>query len=420
MTEGDDQAIRIKSVAQLLGVLAEAAELEHGVMCCYFYSAFSLRTDPADGLKPEQLEAVRRWKGVLMDLAMEEMSHLALVSNLMIAIGVRPHFGRQNFPVPPGYHPADIRLGLAPFDLDALGHFIFLERPEGSDATDPAGFSDGPSYVRVGGAGRFFPHGEDYATIGELYHELARGFTVLAEDLGEATLFCGDRNAQVGPDIASLNGLITVGSLAEASQAIETIVTQGEGAQGDSENSHFARLVAIKRDYEALLSADPHFAPARPVASNPVMRRPVVQGSLVHIDDPQAAAILDGANAAYTLMLTCLVQAYGRPPGSDPAEKSVLVDSAIGVMGVVAALGTTLTRLPASPSLPSVNAGLTFEAPRALRPLLSGPSEWMILSYALHKLAEGIAKLPNVPEAAGLATRLSALSQTLRRSGAPA
>jgi len=321
--------------------------------------------------------------------------------------------------VPAGYHPADIRLALVPFDLDALDHFIFLERPEGSDVTDPARFSGGPSYVRVGGAGRFFPHGEDYATIGELYNELVRGFTFLAEDLGEVTLFCGDRSAQVGPDIASLNGLITVGSLAEASQAIETIITQGEGAPGDSENSHFSRLVAVRREYEALLTADPLFAPSRPVASNPVMRRPLAEGNLVHIDDPQAAAILDGANAAYTLMLACLVQAYGRPPGSAPAEKSVLMDAAIGVMSVVAALGTMLTRLPASPLRSGVNAGLTFEAPRALRPLLSGSSEWMILSYALRKLAEGIAKMPDVPDAAGLATRLSGLSQTLQHFGAP-
>lgn len=420
MTDTADDTIRIMTAAQLIAVLGEAAELEHGVMCCYFYAAFGLRTEPSDGLPAEQAAAVRRWRTVLLGLAIEEMSHLALVSNLMVSLGVRPHFGRQNFPVPPGYHPADIHLALAPFDRDALDHFIFLERPEGSDAADPARFGGGPHYTRGGGFGRFFPHGEDYATIGELYREVERGTTMLARTVGEAALFCGDREAQVGPDVASLPGLITVGNLAEAKQAIDTIIRQGEGAPGYSENSHFARLVGIRREYEAILAADAGFAPSRPVARNPVMRRPPAADGKVHIDDPRAAAILDGGNAAYTLMLCCLVQAYGRPPGSDPTEKAALLDAAIGVMDVVAALGTALTRLPASAAVPGVRAGLTFEAPRALRPLLSGPSEWRILSYALEKLAEGIAKLPDMADAAGLAGRLTALASTLAARGGAA
>jgi hypothetical protein len=68
--------------------------------------------------------------------------------------------------------------------------------------------------------------------------------------------------------------------------------------------------------------------------------------------------------------------------------------------------------------LPGVQAGLSFEAPRALRPLLYGPSEWHILSYALEKLADGIAKLPpDMVDAAGLAGRLSALAATLAARG---
>ena len=35
---------------ELLFLLGEAAELEHAVCCSYLFAAFSLRTDPADGL----------------------------------------------------------------------------------------------------------------------------------------------------------------------------------------------------------------------------------------------------------------------------------------------------------------------------------------------------------------------------------
>src|SRR5262245_29377317 len=35
---------------QLLHSLYEAAELEHDLMCTYLYAAFSIRTDPSDGI----------------------------------------------------------------------------------------------------------------------------------------------------------------------------------------------------------------------------------------------------------------------------------------------------------------------------------------------------------------------------------
>src|SRR6476469_8126576 len=104
--------IEVASVEQLLSILAEAAEIEHGLMCCYLYAAFGLKTDTADGLPPAQLAAVRRWRGAVMSVAIEEMGHLALVSNLLVALGARPHFVRQNFPVSPGYHPADFTVAL--------------------------------------------------------------------------------------------------------------------------------------------------------------------------------------------------------------------------------------------------------------------------------------------------------------------
>jgi hypothetical protein len=57
---------------------------------------------------------------------------------------VTPHFQRPNFPVVPGYHPAGVVVSLAPFDPATLDHFVFLERPEGVDAKDGAGFDPPP------------------------------------------------------------------------------------------------------------------------------------------------------------------------------------------------------------------------------------------------------------------------------------
>jgi hypothetical protein len=68
------------------------------------------------------------------------MLHLALVSNLMTAIGAAPVFGRPNFPQRSGYFPAGVQLDLLPFGEQALRHFLFLERPEGIELDDAAGF----------------------------------------------------------------------------------------------------------------------------------------------------------------------------------------------------------------------------------------------------------------------------------------
>ena len=59
------------------------------------------------------------------------MLHLALVHNLLSAIGAAPHLGRPNLPAPAHHYPAGVNLTLVPFGEAALRHFMFLERPEG-------------------------------------------------------------------------------------------------------------------------------------------------------------------------------------------------------------------------------------------------------------------------------------------------
>lgn len=405
-----EPTIEVASVEQLLSILAEAAEIEHGLMCCYLYAAFGLKTDPGDGLPPAQLAAVKRWRGAVMSVAIEEMGHLALVSNLLVALGARPHFVRQNFPVSPGYHPADFTVALAPFDRDTLDHFIFLERPEGSDLADAPGFPVGRRYARGSASARFTPAGQDYATVGHLYREISRALRQLASDLGETVLFCGHVGGQVGPDITSLPGLVVVTDLASALQAIDNIVEQGEGAPGHAEDSHFARFLAIRREYEALLAEDPDFVPSRPIARNPVMRRPPQPEGRVYVEDAGAATILDLGNALYNLMLRCLVQAYGRSDG-DVSAKAALVDAAVTIMGSVTRLGQVLTTKPVGPGHPGIQAGLTFATLRGLQPLLEGASEWRILSRRLEELSAGIRDVGSaLPGAEDIAASLEGLA----------
>ena len=86
-----------------LHALYEAAELEHNLMCTYLYAAFSLKDGgEADGLSAEETAAVKRWRRVLINVAVEEMGHLTAVWNITSALGGAPRFGRTNFPLDPG------------------------------------------------------------------------------------------------------------------------------------------------------------------------------------------------------------------------------------------------------------------------------------------------------------------------------
>src|ERR1051326_6838565 len=75
----------------LIYMLCEAAELEHGIMCQYLFAGFSLKQREDEGVSADVLEAVLRWRKMIAHVATEEMLHLALVQNLLSAIGAAPH-----------------------------------------------------------------------------------------------------------------------------------------------------------------------------------------------------------------------------------------------------------------------------------------------------------------------------------------
>ncbi|MGI4959524.1 MAG: ferritin-like domain-containing protein [Janthinobacterium lividum] len=55
--EVSGQAVVVGSREQLLHLLAEAAEIEHTLMCSYLYAAFSLKRAGEPGVLPAQGDA---------------------------------------------------------------------------------------------------------------------------------------------------------------------------------------------------------------------------------------------------------------------------------------------------------------------------------------------------------------------------
>src|SRR5438067_3361161 len=168
-----EAAFVIEHREALIYMLCEAAELEHGIMCQYLFAAFSLKQRTDEGLTEDQLQAVSRWRGVIAHVATEEMLHLALVHNLLSAVGAAPHLARPNLPAPAHHYPAGVNLTLVPFGEPALRHFMFLERPEGMELAGAEGI-DAPVHdaVPLMAEGDIVPQLQDFATVGHLYRSI--------------------------------------------------------------------------------------------------------------------------------------------------------------------------------------------------------------------------------------------------------
>lgn len=396
--------IQINNREQLLYTLSEASEIEHNLMCCYLYAAWSLKTEPDDDVEEPIRNELQRWQRSILRVAVDEMSHLALVANLMNAIGGSAHLHRPNFPIASGYHPAGLQVRLAPFNRSTLQHFIHLERPEGSIEPDGEDFPPPLDYRRGLNGLQLMPAAQDFATVGHLYHALEAGLRGLCSELGEKVLFCGDPKLQVGPDLVSLPGLITVTDLASACKAIETIVEQGEGSRVDSADSHFQRFIAIRTAYEALLKDKPGFSPAYPAAHNPVMRKPPDPRGRVWIQFDEPRAVLDLANAVYNHMLRCLAQGFG---DSDQSRKRVFLDGAIDLMFALDPLARELARMKAN-SEDTCNAGLSFATLRAY-PSIDPNVAQLTLAERVGQLKLGTAALPNTSRVKAALAALEAI-----------
>jgi hypothetical protein len=346
----------------LIYTLGKAAELEHLVMLQYLFAAFSLKQRADEGLTDEQVAAVGRWRKALLAIGSQEMLHMALVQNLLTAVGAAPRLARPNFPMSAYAYPAGVRIELVPFSEAALRHFAFLERPEGMDMDDAEGFAAVEQAVAFGhdGPDGIVPQLQEFDTIGQLYRSIQAGLEHLDAKLAAGRLFVGPANAQATEEHFRWPELVAVTDLATARQAIDTIVEQGEGARGEWRDAHFGRLLGILDEYLAMKAADPAFEPTRPVVAANV--RPQSAGVAVPlITDPGTTRAMDLLNVSYEVVLQLLAR-YFAHTDETPEQLQVLADVSVGLMySSVRTLGSIVTTLPVGPELPGATAGPGFE-----------------------------------------------------------
>jgi len=344
----------------LIYMLCQAAELEHGIMCQYLFAAFSLKQTADEGLTPDQVDAVTRWRTEVSHVAAQEMLHLALVHNLLSAVGGAPHMARPNLPQPADHYPAGVELALLPFGRPALEHFMFLERPEGMDLHDADGLAAVARARPLMSERDIVPHGQDFATVGHLYRSIEAGLAHLADRHSEQWLFIGPPRAQASTEHFHWPELVTVTDLASAQQAIDTILEQGEGPRGHWRNAHFGQFVKILDEYLDLTEADPSFDPVRPVIAANV-RPPERDVEVPLITDPVTARVADLFNVVYEVLLEIFERYFAHTEETD-AQLKILADAAVALMlRVISPLGNLITTLPAGPDYPGKNAGPSFE-----------------------------------------------------------
>jgi ferritin-like protein len=395
--------LTITTREELVYLLGEACEIEHGLMCEYLYAQFSLKRGLDEGLTPEQLGRIQAWEKTLIDVIKQEMLHLALATNILTAVGAAPHFERPNFPILSRWYPDRVQIALVPFGERALRHFMYLERPEGMALDDAEGFG-ALQHVRpltvddqplVG-------EPEDWATVGHLYRGIEAGLDHLCHRYGEAAVFIGPPRAQAVTDIFEWPELLAITDLASAQKAIEIIVEQGEGARGDWVKSHFGKFVGILEDVLAMQAADPTFEPARPVDPAYVRLPPDVESGIL-IEDRRTARVQDLNNAVYEVILQVLSRYYVHH-GETDAELDTLARTAKHLMNwTMRKLCPVLTSLPIGPAHPGRTAGPTLEVVRpAFFILPHRQAAWKILKERLEALGDAAADLAADPQLAAL------------------
>lgn len=224
---------RIDEVRRLLQA---ALELELFTIPPYLTALYSIR----EGSNAESAQ-------IIQGVVMEEMLHIALVANVLNAIGGTPRLStddgrglaRRAYPSTAPHVDLDVEVSLRRFSRPAIEVFQKIEEPETWDR-----FS-GPAFT----------------SIGQFYEFLLDRLIAACAELGEATVFTGDPARQIQRDQYYYGGggaVRPVLSLADAKDMLDQVAQQGEGRRtsnqsGDSERFGQPKDVAHYFRFEQIL-----------------------------------------------------------------------------------------------------------------------------------------------------------------------
>ncbi|PJC99853.1 iminophenyl-pyruvate dimer synthase VioB [Janthinobacterium sp. BJB1] len=335
----------IGSKAELIEELKKAIDLELSLMLQYLYAAYSI-PNYAQGAAlvragrwlPAELELAcggedrRRnsgTRGMLLEIAHEEMIHYLLVNNVLMALG-EPFYGgapvlgqqaRQRFGL-------DTEFALEPFSEHVLARFVRFEWPD---------------YIPT--------PGKSIATFYTAIRQALAGLPGLFENGGkrggEHHLFLKELTNRAYPGYQ-----LEVSDRDSALFAIDFVTEQGEGVAVDSPHfasSHFQRLRAVAGRFSG---CDKPFEPALPALKNPVLE---ARADCSVVTDQQARALMQLYQGCYELTFLLMAHHFAQQPlGS--LRRSRLMNASIDIMtGLLRPLSAALMNMPSG--VPGRHAG---------------------------------------------------------------
>ena len=276
------------------------------------------------------------------------MLHLAILANVLNAIGGQPEFDNPEFlPVYPDTLPMNIGgmlvVGLKKFSKELNREvFMKIEEPE-----TPLHFP-GP-FEMLGTT--------EFATIGAFYRALIEKITELGDGI-----FNGDPARQVIVDAGfPSQQLFAITNVETATRALRQVVREGEGTEtlpldDEGEPAHYYRFQEIDRGRR--LVADPTVAEGFSFTGTVINFDPAGVSDIP--DNPKAAdyapgsaerALVDSFNVAYSDLLRALQRTFDGDPGH--------ISEALFLMGLL----RRVAREVVSTTDPNTGKplGLTFE-----------------------------------------------------------
>lgn len=323
-------------VPALRTALQQAITLEHATIPAYLYALYSI--------KPDSNQSIQ---SILRSIVTEEMLHMSLACNLLVAIGGAPVIDDPGFiPRYPGRLPGSVDDGLIvplnAFSIPLVKNvFMEIEEPEH------------PLNIR----GEAIAAGS--LTIGQLYEAIKDRIQSLGEEIFA--------NSSVATQLVGDFGLFQVSGItdtASASQTIDLIVQQGEGTTSSPFESgnipaHYYRFLQISKGKTIMQNPTQQVPDTKPYILGPPPIPFDATGVWPVVENPKAADYPEGSHArracdtfnyTYTTILRNLHVTFNGQPH--------LAQAAIGAMADLAAQATEMMAINLDDG---THAGPSFE-----------------------------------------------------------
>ncbi len=333
-------------------LLCAAAEIEHALLVEYLYAAWSLGPDAGD------------LQSAITTVAVQEMCHLITVQNLLLALGAKPYFGRQDDIPHPDLDPFPFHL--RPFRKHpVLEEFLLAEMPPLDQMDEDQQKLMRPIVDAHKLDPRFHRVAMIYARLFWLFQQsdkptdpwpqiaglhFAPGFHIDSfSSFGSANTFQADRALEMRAWHAGYRrgGVFEVIDSREAAlQVLHDIAAQGEGLAA-SNNSHFEVFFGILTGFDQVPASGFLSVPTDPTISDTACAKPDTE--LNRITNKLAVALCDVFDVRYRIMLACLRTALSRDRSNvtDAPVRTKYIQWALEEMqSAIRPLAGTITSLP--------------------------------------------------------------------------